>query len=81
MDSYLLRQYISLYGKGLSGAIIIGTGYESSSKILAGLNFCKMMAYFKGQRHRSKIVKKMCLEIGPYKKYDNDMTKNDKNNS
>ena len=79
MGSYLLRQYISLNGKGLSGAIIIGTGYEFPLKILMGLNFCKIISYFKGSHHRSKLIKKLCLESGPYKKYD--MTKTDINNS
>ena len=30
MGSFLLRQYITLYGKDLKGAIIMGTGYQSS---------------------------------------------------
>ena len=79
MGSYLLRHYISLHGNGLSGAIIIGTGYESPFKILMGLNFCKIMSFFKGSHHRSQLIKKLCLESGPYKKYD--MTKKDINNS
>ena len=79
MGSYLLRQYITLFGEGLSGAIIIGTGYENYYKILMGLNFCKMLNYFKGSHHRSNIVKKLCLENGPYKQYD--LTKTDENNS
>ena len=79
MGSYLLRQYITSFGEGLSGAIILGTGYENYYKILMGLNFCKMLNYFKGPHHRSNIVKKLCLESGPYKQYD--MTKTDENNS
>lgn len=79
MGSYLLRKYLILNGEGLSGAIIMGTGYEPSFKISMGLNFCKCIAYFKGSRYRSNIVKKLCLESGPYKKFD--MTKTDENNS
>ena len=62
MDSYLLREYISINGNGLSGAIIIGTGYESFFKVLMGLNFCKFLSFFKGSHHRSKLVNKLCLE-------------------
>ena len=79
MGSYFLREYISLIGYGLSGAIIIGTGYESFFKVLMGLNFCRILSCSKGSRHRSKLVKKLSLESGPYKKYD--LTKTDNNNS
>ena len=79
MGSFLLREYISLVGNGLTGAIIIGTGYESSYKISLGLNFCDLISCLKGSHHRSKLAKKLCLESGPYKKYD--LTKTDNNNS
>jgi alpha-beta hydrolase superfamily lysophospholipase len=79
MGSYLLRQYISIFGEGLKGAIILGTGYEYPVKTLMGLNFCKIMSYFKGAHHRSNLVKKLCLESGPFIEYD--MTKTDIYNS
>ena len=79
MGSYLLREYISLSGDGLAGAIIIGTGYESPCKSLMGINVCKIISCCKGIRHRSSFVKKLCLESGPYKKYD--LTKTDPYNS
>ena len=79
MGSYLLRQYISLNGVGIAGAIILGTGYEYPLKISMGLNLCKIISFFKGSHYRSKLFKKLCLETGPYKKYD--LKKRDENNS
>ena len=48
MGSYLLREYISIYRDNLSGAIIIGTGYESPLKCIMGLNLCRLLSYLKG---------------------------------
>jgi len=79
MGSYLLRQYICNYSKGLSGIIILGTGYMSPCESLISLGFLNFMACFKGMRHRSKLCKKISFELGPYKKYDN--TKQDLINS
>ena len=36
MGSFLLRQYLTMYGKGLSGAIIMGTGYQGSAVLNMG---------------------------------------------
>ena len=79
MGSYFLREYISLINDRISGAIIIGTGYESPLKGQMGINLCEMISCCRGMRYRSKLVKKLSLESGPYKKYD--LTKTDINNS
>ena len=79
MGSYLLRQYICDYSNGLAGIIIMGTGYMSPCESLLSLGFLNLMACLKGMRHRSKISKKISIEMGPYKKYDN--TRKDVNNS
>ena len=79
MGSYLLRAYISLINDSIAGAIIIGTGYESPLKASMGVNLCKMISCCNGMRYGSKLVKKLSLESGPYKKYD--LTKTDNNNS
>ena len=44
-----------------------------------GINVCNIISCCKGMRYRSPFVKKLCLESGPYKKYD--LTKTDPNNS
>ena len=72
MGSYLLRQYICIYSKGLAGIIILGTGYMSPCETLMSLGFLNFLACFKGMRHRSKLTKKISFELGPYKKYDHE---------
>ena len=79
MGSYLLREYICFASYGLAGVIIIGTGYLPLCETSAGLTFCQIMSCFKGNHHRSKLVKKLSMGGGAYKKYD--MNKVDLNNS
>ena len=70
MGSYLLREYVCIYKKGLAGIILLGTGYASSCISSLGITFCKVMSCFKGTHHRSKLAKNLSMESGPYKKYD-----------
>ncbi len=63
MGSYLLRQYICSYSKGLTGIIILGTGYMSPCETLMSLGFLNFLACFKGMRHRSKLTKKISIVI------------------
>ena len=66
MGSFLLRQYLGLYGKGLVGAIVMGTGEQSSLVLGAGKLVCKLVACVKGWNYRSKFVDG--LAVGSYKK-------------
>ena len=79
MGSYLLRQYICNYSNGLSGVILLGTGYMTPCETLFALGFVQTISCFKGMKHRSQISKKISFEIGPYRKFDN--TRKDLNNS
>lgn len=73
MGSFLLRQYLTMYGKGLSGAVIMGTGYHSAPVLDAGLLMCRVIALFKGWRYRSKFIND--LSFGGYNKnFRNDAT-------
>lgn len=56
MGSFLLRQYLTQYSKGLAGAIIMGTGYHSMPELVLGQTLCKMVASVKGWKYRSKII-------------------------
>lgn len=56
MGSFLIRQYLGVYGKGLSGAIIMGTGEQPDITVNAGKAVCKVLAKFKGWEHRSDLV-------------------------
>lgn len=56
MGSFLLRQYLGMYGKNLTGAIIMGTGDKPDFVVKAGKLVCKVLAKFKGWEHRSNLV-------------------------
>lgn len=77
--SYLLRTYITMHSQGLGGAILLGSGYSDPCTSLISINLCKFISCFKGSHHRSRFIKKLSMEMGPYRKYD--MTKKDLNNS
>lgn len=66
MGSFLLRQFISLYGSEINGAIIMGTGHQPYPIIKSGVLITKLIALFKGWNHRSPFVDK--LAIGGYNK-------------
>ena len=66
MGSFYARQYLALYGNELKGAIIMGTGHEPAFKVKGGMMICRMIALFKGWRHRSQFVNNMAF--GAYNK-------------
>ena len=61
MGSFLLRQYLTMYGKGLSGAIIMGTGDKGAFILDAGRALCRIIAAFKGWKYRSTFINQMGL--------------------
>ena len=66
MGSFLLRQYLGMYGEGLSGAIIMGTGEQPDAILAGGKLVCKVIAALKGWEHRSDFVNS--LVIGGFEK-------------
>ena len=73
MGSFLLRQYLTMYGNGLSGAVIMGTGHHGALVLDAGLFMCRVIALFKGWKYRSKFIND--LSFGGYNKnFRNDAT-------
>lgn len=67
MGSSLLRQYIQMYGNGLSGAVLMGTVADHrKSELLFGKRLCSLMAAFRGWHYRSKLVDS--LAVGSYNK-------------
>ena len=66
MGSFLVRQYLFTYGKGLAGAIIMGTGHKSAFVLRLGQILCKIIAGVKGWKFRSKLIN--ALGIGSYNK-------------
>lgn len=71
MGSYLLRNYITEYGEGLAGALIVGTGSVPDIATTAGIWLTECMARFKGWRYRSRFVEKLFFS-GPYHKFSMD---------
>ena len=67
MGSSLLRQYIQMYGNGLSGAVLMGTVADhKKAALLFGKSLCRVMAAFRGWHYRSKMVDNLVL--GAYNK-------------
>jgi alpha-beta hydrolase superfamily lysophospholipase len=61
MGSFLVRQYLTVHGDGLDGAIIMGTGDHSLPELLGGRLVCRALALVKGWDYRSKQVKKLAM--------------------
>jgi len=61
MGSFLLRQYIGLYGNGIAGAIVMGTGSKSDFILAVGKLVCRISAFVKGWEYRSNLVNSMAF--------------------
>ncbi len=66
MGSFLLRQYITQYGEGLSGAIIMGTGAQPGASLAAGKAICRTAAALRGWGNRSGLMNS--IAFGSYNK-------------
>lgn len=66
MGSFLIRQYMKLYGHGLAGVIVMGTGYQPPVVVAAGKALCRIIAAFKGWDYRSRLIDNMAF--GSYNK-------------
>ncbi|HIZ73709.1 MAG TPA: lysophospholipase [Candidatus Mediterraneibacter stercoravium] len=62
MGSTLLRQYIQMYGNGLSGVILMGVVADhTKAAIVFGKRLCRIMAVFRGWHYRSRLVDDMVM--------------------
>lgn len=61
MGSFLARQYICCFGKGLAGAVIMGTGNHSANTAKLGMLVCRALAKVKGWHYRSRLVDSMAF--------------------
>lgn len=66
MGSFFCRNYISLYGDELNGAIIMGTGFKNKAILNTALAMTRINAAFFGWKHKSKFIDK--LAFGAYNK-------------
>lgn len=61
MGSFLLRQYLGMYGNGLAGAVIMGTGHQPGIVLEAGKILCRIFAACKGWDYRSRLINNMAF--------------------
>lgn len=66
MGSFLTRQYLTIHGNGLAGAIIMGTGNQPLFLVKLGKMLCRLIASFKGWHYRSHFINNMAF--GGYNK-------------
>lgn len=56
MGSFITRKYIMEYGKGIDGAIIMGTGSKPVPLLEWGVWLTKMISIIHGDKYRSKLI-------------------------
>ena len=71
MGSYLLRKYLTEYGEGLAGALIVGTGSVSDIATKIGMRAARCMARHKGWHYRSKLMEELFFS-GAYRQFNRD---------
>ena len=59
MGSLMLRNYIFRYGKGIDGAVIMGTASHAGIEVKSGILLLKLIALIKGWRYRSAFADKL----------------------
>lgn len=66
MGSFVVRKYLMLYGNGLAGALVMGTGSQPDALLVTGKALCKTIAMSKGWHYRSEFING--LAFGSYGK-------------
>ena len=76
MGSFLAREFIEKFGSGLSGALIMGTGYQSLATLDTAIALTAVLQQARGGHFRSEMINNMAL--GAYNKaFEPGRTKND----
>lgn len=58
MGSFILRNYLCRYGKGISGAIIMGTGMQPKALVAVSKMLARVQKVFLGSKHVAKFINK-----------------------
>ena len=66
MGSFILRNYLTMYGTGITGAVIMGTGYRAKGAMKAVKLAVRLQKLFLGSRHVSYFSDK--ISFGSYNK-------------
>ncbi|MBQ6468709.1 MAG: alpha/beta fold hydrolase [Lachnospiraceae bacterium] len=61
MGSFLARQFIEKFGEGLSGAIIMGTGYQTNATLDLAIGLTAVFQRARGGHYRSTTINNMAL--------------------
>lgn len=64
MGSFIARKYLTMYGEGIDGAIIGGTGWIPERQLKTGIMVTSLLSKIHGDRYRSDAVEK--LSMGSY---------------
>lgn len=75
MGSFVARRYLTKYGEHLSGAVIVGTGNQSSTSVGFGLFISRYLCKHKGTHYVSPFLNKAILESND-KRFDEPEMKN-----
>ncbi len=62
MGSFITRNYISRYGSGIKGAIIMGTGFAPGIALGVGQFLSRTIALFRGWEYKSKLLRKISFD-------------------
>lgn len=61
MGSFITRKYLTMYGEGIDGAIIGGTGWISENMLRFGIGLTASLARIHGDHYRSAAVEKLAM--------------------
>ena len=61
MGSFLAREFIEKYGEGLSGAIIMGTGYQPMATLDLAIGMTAVLQQTRGGHYRSEMINNMAF--------------------
>ena len=56
MGSFVVRNYLSKYGEGLAGAIIMGTGMQPKGLLTVARTLIRILKKIQGERHKSSLI-------------------------
>ena len=59
MGSFILRNYLTMYGTGITGAVIMGTGYRTKGAMRAVKLVVQLQKLFLGPKHVSRFSDKI----------------------
>lgn len=76
MGSFVVRNFLFRYGNGLSGAVIMGTGWQPVALLKVSKGIAAVQKFFLGGEHVSRLIDKMAFG-SYYKKIENYKTKQD----